>query len=365
MSMPAKVEELLKMLSGLLGERNVSAAGETLTVKPSSTGETASVLDLARREKLPVMPEKHVVGPPSPAAPGVRIVLSVEKMNKIHNFDRENMFMTVGPAVPTNEIIKTAANHGVYFPGEHCRHRLPTIGENISACFVEGDPGFKCRHICVCGLEMAFLDGVVVTLDGRFVKEGDCYNLPFLLAGHREKTGVITGVQLQLLPSSSPEAGRYMLAAAFGRADDAFSAASSLVRPGGLVKSILCFDNSFVPSPVEYIKKLFTGPGSPEACILFTIEGPFDQLDSAALDIAGICQSGGAREIIIAAATYQKEMMSQAFSSILAAMDPGGGTDPGGLPPAEGRRLKAMAWQSGTGLWKIFDNDSPNVIPAS
>lgn len=121
--------------------------------------------------------------------------------------------MVVEPAVAADEIIKTVAEYGVYFPGKHCRHQKSTIGENVASCFIEGDPHFKCRYVCISGLEMTLLDGGTVTVDGSFVKEGDSYSLPFLLAGHREKTAVITGMHIKLMsspPSRSKPCRRWL-----------------------------------------------------------------------------------------------------------------------------------------------------------
>ncbi|MCL6477658.1 MAG: hypothetical protein K6T65_04505 [Peptococcaceae bacterium] len=203
---------------------------------------------------------------------------------------------------------------------------------------------------------MALLDGGTVTVNGSFIKEGDSYSLSYLLAGHRDKTAVITGLHLKLLPSSPSESGMYMVVAAFSRPGDAFDTASSLSGCGG-IKKCIAFDTTFVSPPTEYLKNLFSGTDQQSAYLLITLEGDTAQLDPAAREIAETCHRGGALEIFVAADTYQKEMVNTTFNSILAALAAWSDLIPGSGPGSQregGRRLKALFWQTGPELRKAF-----------
>ncbi|MCL6477659.1 MAG: FAD-binding protein [Peptococcaceae bacterium] len=127
--MTAEANLLLKQFAELLGADNISIAGEDLVVRPASAGETAAAVKLAHKENIRIVPAGYVVGPAVRPAPGRKIILSLERMNRISLFDRQSLFMAVEPAVAAEEIVKIAAEHGVYFPGKHCRHQKPTIGE--------------------------------------------------------------------------------------------------------------------------------------------------------------------------------------------------------------------------------------------
>lgn len=338
--MPADLKLLISQLSELLGAENVLQEGESIVVKPASAGETAEVVDFACRENIPVEPANYAIGPDISPGPGVKIILSLERMNKIRHFDRESLSMFIDPAAAADEIIKAATDCGAFFPGKYCCHQMPTVGENVAACFKKGNPRFR----CISGMEMAMLDGGVVTVDGSLVKDEDSYNLPYLLSGNSDNRAVIIGMHLRLLPASSSEIGIYLLVATFTRPKDAFDMASALPEYCGSLKKVIAFDASFAFPPSDYLINLFPGQAENGAYVLFSIEDEVDRLDAAAREIAEACQRQGAHEVLIAAATYQKEAVDSAFKSILAGF--AAANDFHGDPGPEPRRLKALVWQA-------------------
>lgn len=163
-------------------------------------------------------------------------------------------------------------------------------------------------------------------------------------------------MRLKLLPSSPQESGVYILAAAFGQPGDAFDLAPVLADCGG-VKRIIVFDAAFVSPPTEYLKNLFSGAEEHAAYVLFTIDGDPGRLDSAAMETAEICHRKGALETLVAAATYQKEMVNAALESILAGLAAEHSfyqeTD-SVLREEISHRPGALVWQSDPALCKIF-----------
>ena len=313
--MPEKINFLLEKLAALLGPGNVSTVGKNLIVKPASTQEIVEVIKLAQTEKVGLEPVHYVIGPGIPPSHGSKIILSMERMNKIRHFDRDSLCLMVEPAVPKDEILKIATDHGLLFTGTVCHHKQETIGENIVTCFNEGEPDFKCRVACISGLEMALLDGELVTIDGSSVKEVGNYSLSYILAGHRENPAILTGMYLKMLPTRTDE---FFLIAAFKKLEDALESLPALLMGRDNLKNVMVLDASFVSSASAYLNNLFPEIEEQSAYAIFTMKGVFPQLEPTTREIAGICHEKEAQEVLIADGTYQKEMISSTLDSFFA-----------------------------------------------
>jgi len=182
----------------LLGAPNVSHTGENFLVKPASTPEVVEVIHIALKENYFIEANKYTIGPTYPSTPGRKIILSLERMSKVV-LDRNRHTLTVEPAVTADIIMKLVSDNGYAFTGTTCHHQRETIGENVVACFNQGEPDFKCSDACLCGLEMVLGDGRVITLGDMSIKDFDNYQLSYIMGGYSEEKAILTGVYLKLL----------------------------------------------------------------------------------------------------------------------------------------------------------------------
>ncbi|MCK4446937.1 MAG: FAD-binding oxidoreductase, partial [Candidatus Marinimicrobia bacterium] len=75
-----------------------------VVIKPRTAKEISRVMKLANRERIPVTPRGAGSGLSGGAVPLYGgILLSVERMNKILEIDRENLMVVVEPGVITND----------------------------------------------------------------------------------------------------------------------------------------------------------------------------------------------------------------------------------------------------------------------
>ena len=356
--MPAEIDFLLKRLAGLLGPENISEADGKIIVRPVSVREAAGVIDLAGGTGVSVEPANYTLGPTVSTGRGVKIILSLERMNKIRRFDRQSLCLTVEPAVAAGEILKIAAENGLFFPGEDCLHGRATVGENVADCFSEGVPDFKCQSACIDGLEMLLLDGGTVTIDASCVRGGDNYSLSYLVSGYRESPAVITALHLKMLPART---GEYFLVAAFKQFDDAVKSLPALAARRDRLKKAIIVGAAFASRSTDYLKNLFPGMEDHGAYALFALADTPSGLEPAFREIAAACPGLNDGEVFVAGATSEREMLSAVFDSFLTDL-----TDmdlsTGGDFPAQGEiyhqdrvyRLKAVAWQGEPRAWKGF-----------
>lgn len=214
-------EEAVAELINIVGSRNVVTDAEQLynysydevteakwqhlpeiVVKPENTEQVSRIMQLANRERIPVTPRGAGTGLAAGAVPFLGgMVLSLEKMNRIIELDRSNLFMVVEPGVTTAEVQCCAQEAGLFYAGDPCSADSSFIGGNI-ATNAGGNKairyGVTGQH--VFGLEVVLADGQIVTLGGKTIKEVSGYNLIQLITGSEGTLGIITRIYLKLLP---------------------------------------------------------------------------------------------------------------------------------------------------------------------
>lgn len=202
--MADKYAEITQQLISLLGERNVTPGEGNIVVRPSSGEEIAGVFALAAQAAMNARSTGYTVGPTAEDAGQTDILISLERMNQII-FDRKTFTITAQPAAEMDKIINAARETGCVFPVTSCGHKKATAGENVAACFNEGEPDFKCAAACLCGLELVLSDGSIINVGEKSLKDLDNYQLTYVMGGHREEKAVLSGIYLRLLPGEQDQ----------------------------------------------------------------------------------------------------------------------------------------------------------------
>ncbi|MCK5642474.1 MAG: FAD-binding oxidoreductase, partial [Gammaproteobacteria bacterium] len=141
---------ILEALRQIVGEENVlndATALEPYThdetvglradpeavVRVTCTAQVSAVLQLAQRERIPVTPRGEGYGL-SGGAVAVQggIVLSLEKMNRILEIDKENLMITVEPGVITGDIHRAVEAEGLFYPPDPASMDSCSIGGNVA-----------------------------------------------------------------------------------------------------------------------------------------------------------------------------------------------------------------------------------------
>ena len=272
-------------------------------VKPAAAAEIGAILRLANRERVPVTPRGAGSGLSGGAVP-VRggIVLSLERMNRIREIDRENMVATVEPGVVTNAINEAAAGFGLFYAGYPMSLETCSIGGNVAENAGGGRAikyGVTGRY--VLGLEAVLPSGDIVSLGGKRVKDVTGYDLLHLLVGSEGTLCVFTRILLRLLPL--PRA-RAVLLAPFADVPAAIAAVPRVMTGGGVL-----------PTSVEFMDRL-----SVETAYRFLGEEPPLPGIGALLLLE---LDGAAPEPVEAEAARVMDLLLEA-----GALDVYGGTDP-------------------------------------
>jgi len=347
-----KKDNLFERLVALLGSANVSRAGGDILAKPATADEIAAAIRLAREENRAVNPLNYRIGPLVDPGQGEKLVLSLERLNKIRYFNRQSLYLVAEPAVTSGEIAAVVASAGLHFPGLECQHRLPTIGENVAACFIAGEPVFQCQAACLCGLEMVLLNGEIITAGGNCLGNIGNYELSYILGAKSDRPAVITGIHLKVLPG---EKSGMFLAAVLEQPEEVLAVLPALLeKHGAEIQRFVVAGASAVYPAVAQLGRFLAPAQETGAYALVALWDDCPGAEAAALAISSAFQEWCAGEVLLADATQQKEWLSFLHDALLAELkadqslvEKTGLSPAEALRPMEPGRMKALAWQDG------------------
>lgn len=174
-----------------------------ILVRAVSAGDVSMVLKLCNETGVPVIPRGAGTGVTGGAVP-VRggVLLSLEKMNKIIEIDRENMVAVVEPGVITKDIQDAALAEGLMYPPDPASLESCSIGGNVAEN--AGGPHavkYGVTKDYILGLEFVLPDGSIIMTGGKIVKNVTGYNLSGIIIGSEGTLAVVTKIYLRLIPA--------------------------------------------------------------------------------------------------------------------------------------------------------------------
>ena len=172
---------------------------------PANTEQVSQILRFCNQESIPVTPRAGGTGLSGGALPVYGgVLLTVEKMNKIIDLDKENLMAVVEPGVITEVLQKEAENVGLFYPPDPASKGSCCLGGNVAEC--AGGPRalkYGVTKDYVYGLEAVFPNGEIISTGGKLLKNVTGYNLTQLLVGSEGTLAIVTKIILKLLPHPS------------------------------------------------------------------------------------------------------------------------------------------------------------------
>ena len=211
-------------------------------VLPDRTEQVRRIIDLARREKVPVVTRGSGTGLSggSIPVPG-SIVLGTVRMNRIIEVDTKNLTLLAEPGATTLQISEAAEKSLLFYPPDPGSMKVSTIGGNVA----ENSGGLRglkygVTRDYVMGLEVVLPDGRVLETGNKCVKDVAGYSIKDLFIGSEGTLGVITKILLKLLPMP---AAKKTLLASFSSMADAAATVSSII------------ENRIIPCTLEFLDR--------------------------------------------------------------------------------------------------------------
>ncbi|MDL2269865.1 FAD-binding oxidoreductase [Desulfosarcina sp. OttesenSCG-928-A07] len=267
-------------------------------VLPHAAEDVAKVLRYADQHEIPLTPRgagTGLAGGCTPVKGG--IVLDMKRMNAIREINKDNMTASVQAGVVLGNFQKAVERQGLFYPPDPQSMSVCTLGGNV-ATRAGGPRGVKygATGHYVLGVNFVLPDGEIIQSGGKFVKQSVGYDLPHLMTGSEGTLGVITDIDLRLLPY--PE-DNLTLVVVCETLDQAAALVSAIIARGA------------VPAMMEYVIKLAVSvmnsqfsfkkpiPETGEAYLLVYLDGSTAQVKKEAEVIREVAMDLKVPDVIV------------------------------------------------------------------
>ncbi|MDG2255212.1 MAG: FAD-linked oxidase C-terminal domain-containing protein [Opitutaceae bacterium] len=284
---------------------------------PTTTQEVSVTIQLASKHQVGISTRGSGTGLSGGSVPAENsIVLATGRMNRILEYDQENLTLLVEPGLITNRISETVEADGLFYPPDPSSMKVSTIGGNV-ANNSGGLRGLKygVTRDYIMGLEVVLANGEIAWLGSKCVKDVAGYSLKDLFIGSEGTLGIITKVLLKLIPK--PEARKTLLAL-YDSMDDAAATVSKIIS-SKIIPCTLEFIDQYTLQCVEDFAQI----GLPTDCgavLLMETDGFPAQVESETEQMKSIALEMRAREVRIAATKEEGVALATARRSAFAAV---------------------------------------------
>ncbi len=267
-----------------------------VVVLPRQTAEVQAVVQLCRRQGVPVVPRGSGTGLIGGAmAPRGGVMVGLNRMNAILEIDLANRCAVVQPGLINLWLTQAVAERGWFFAPDPSSQMVSSIGGNVSTN--AGGPhclkyGITTNH--VLGLTLVTGRGDVVQLGGKVV-ERPGYDLTGAAVGAEGTFGLVTAVTVRLLHAA--EAVKTVLAP-FPTLVAASETVSDIIAAGIVPAALEMLDAVIIRAINAGIAPVY--PDDAGAVLLIELDGPRAEVEAQADRCAALCRGRGALAVSVA-----------------------------------------------------------------
>ncbi|MDA8432452.1 MAG: FAD-binding protein [Nitrospiraceae bacterium] len=291
-------------------------AAPSAVVWPQDVDDVVKIVTFASSHSIPIVPRGAGSGMTGGAVPPAgAIVLSLERMNKILEIDRENMTALVEPGVVNGTFQVELERHRLFYPPDPASMNFCTLGGNVAEN--SGGPRalkYGVTRDYVMGLEAVLPDGSVIHTGVKTAKGVVGYDLTRLLVGSEGTLAVITKIRLRVLPLPDEIV---TLMALFGDVEKSGEAVRFILAQGIIPRTLEFLDSGAVHAVENYRPVGF--PKDAAALLLIELDGHPQAIAKDAERITEVCRKFQG-EVIMAEDEAAREKIWEARRAVSPAL---------------------------------------------
>src|SRR4051812_9157028 len=271
-----------------------------------SRAEIELVLRLAAEHGIPVTPRGAGSGMTGGAL-AVRggIVLSTERMRRIIDVNVHDRVAVVEPGVINADLQAAVEAEGLFYAPDPASLGFCSMGGNVAEN-AGGPRAFKygVTRDWTLGMTVTLMGGETLRLGRRTPKGVTGYDLTALFVGSEGTFGVTSEITVRLV--GRPE-GVGTFIAVMPDAVSAGRAVSEIIRKGHRPRALELLDKA----SIEHVRPraAFSFPNDAGAIVLVELDGEPSGIEAAVLACGEVCETEGAREVIIARDDADRERL--------------------------------------------------------
>jgi len=186
-------------------------------VRPASTAEVSAIVKFGNDTQTPIVPVSGNTGLAGGASGKGHIMISMERMNTIHEVRKDSRIAIVDAGVILADIHSAADAEDLVFPLTFGARGSAMIGGNM-ATNAGGSNVVRYGNTrdLVLGIEVVLPTGEIADLMSELRKDNSGYNLKHLIIGAEGTLGIITKAVLKLAPKPKAYATAMVAAPSIG-----------------------------------------------------------------------------------------------------------------------------------------------------
>lgn len=271
-----------------------------------TTEQISQLMKLAYREEIAVTPRGQGSGLSGGSIPLKRgIILSLERMKNLIEFDPANRLITVEAGFTTADIDPIIAEANLFYPPDPGSVAFSTIGGNVAEN-AGGLRGLKygVTKNYVKMLKVVLPQGDIVTLGSKCVKHVAGFNSELILVGSEGLLGIMTEVTLALLPVPQHRESALVI---FNSLDGAAQAVSDIIAAGVTPSTMEFMDNATI-NAIQNFKDCGL-PRDAEAVLLIETDGEENSAKAEMEVIEEQVKKNDCREFVRANDTTERDAL--------------------------------------------------------
>ncbi len=289
-----------------------------VVVKPERTEQVAAILRLADEKNVPVTPRGGGTGLCGGCVPSFGgIVLSLERMNRVIEIDRNNQMAVAEPGVTLLDFGRAVEEAGLSFP-PHPGDESAMLG-GLIATNAGGSRAVKYGGIrnYVRGLEAVLPRGGVIQLGGKLMKSSTGYSLLHLMIGSEGTLGVFTRATIQLL--QAPRLTRYLVVP-FGDIENAIESVPLLMGRRIVPLAVEFVEREVIRITEDYLHKRWPATEGRTDLLVILDASSEEEMERNSQVVAEACLEKGAIDVFIADTPAKQALVLEIRSNIYEAL---------------------------------------------
>jgi glycolate oxidase len=289
-----------------------------VVVEAMDTGQVSRIMAYASERHIPVTPRGAGTGLCGSAVTIYGgILLSLAKMDRIIEFDRENFTVTLQPGVLLMDLAQAAIDEGMFYPPDP-GEKSATVGGNV----MTNAGGMRAVKYGVTrdyvrGMTAVLPDGRILYLGGKIAKNSSGYSLKDLIIGSEGTLAIVTELIMKLIPL--PQKSMSLLVP-FPDLAQCIRTVPKIIQSRITPTAVEFMEREVIEAAEEYLGYHFPDKSS-DAYLLLTFDGNTkEQIDTAYEAAADVCLESGALDVYISDTEERQESIWKARGAFLEAI---------------------------------------------
>ncbi|MBQ8662435.1 MAG: FAD-binding oxidoreductase [Eubacterium sp.] len=289
-----------------------------VVVQALTTKEVSAIMKYAYAHTIPVTSRGAGTGLSGGAVPFFGgILLCLDKMNKILEWDLDNMTVVVEPGVLVMELANAAIEKGVFYPPEP-GEKTASIGGNVmtNAGGMKA-VGYGVTRNYVVSMEVVMPNGDILQFGSNVAKNTSGYNLKELVVGSEGTLCIATKLRMRVVPQPKVS---YTLLVPYPTLDSCVGTVPSFINSNLNPTAIEYMPKSLLDDAEYYLNKIMPHKTANSYLILMFDGTSTEDVERRCDEAAAICLEHGAEDVFLCNTDERKEAVWSVRGAALEAL---------------------------------------------